>query len=136
MPRRRASIQAPIKNTPNTDIEATTEADPVDVAVEELEVVVEAPVTQSKTISTDVGPVTTKEQPQPTMPLEGVPDGIILGPDDPLRIEAEDHGIIVIVKRDVYRMTYPRRSKRPSYILLYPRGSQVLKSTLVPLPEK
>lgn len=138
MPRRRASIQAPIKNETDTDIaEATTEADPIEAVVEVVEeIVVEAPVKQSKTIATEVGPVATKEEPQPEMPREGVPDGIILGPNDPLKIEAEDHGNVVIVKRDVYRETYPRRATRPSYILLYPRGSQVLKSTLVPLPEK
>jgi hypothetical protein len=140
MPRRRASIQAPTSNESDTaivqsDSQETADAVVVDQVVEE-EVVVEAPVRQSKTLSTEVGPVTTKEQPKPESPAVGVPDGLILGPNEPLRIEGEDMGNVVIVKRDIYRQVFPRRSTRPSYVLVYPRGAQVLKSTLVPIPDK
>jgi hypothetical protein len=141
MPRRRASIQAPTSNESDTaivqsDSQETTDYAVVDQVVEE-EVVVEAPVRQSKTLSTEVGPVTTKEQPQPESgPVVGVPDGLILGPNEPLRIEGEDMGNVVIVKQDIYRQVFPRRSTRPSYVLVYPRGAQVLKSTLVPIPDK
>lgn len=79
--------------------------------------------------------VETKIQPHPQMRSqdvrEGVPNGLILGPDDPIRLEGEDTGTEVIVSRDVYRKVYPRNTKRPTYILLYPRGTRVVKSTLV-----
>jgi hypothetical protein len=140
MPRRRASIQAPTNNETDTitvqsDSQETTDEVVVEQSVE-AEIVVEAPVRQSKTIATEVGPVTTKEAPRPENPLDGVPDGLILEPNEPLRIEGDDMGNIVIVKRDIYRKTFPRRASRPSYVLVYPRGARVLKSTLVPITEK
>lgn len=86
----------------------------------------------------DVGVVETKEAPQPVIPAayasrEPAPKGIILGPDDPVRIEGDDLGQEVLITQDVYRMVFPGSSKRPSYVLLYPRGAKVLKSTLAPL---
>ena len=39
----------------------------------------------------------------------------------------------VLVTQDVYRITWPVGTKRPSYILLYSRGTKVLKSTLAKL---
>lgn len=140
MPRRRASIQAPSKNeTDNSIVQSDSQETADEVVVEEsveAEIVVEAPVKQSKTIATEVGPITTKEAPRPENPLDGVPDGLILEPNDPLRIEGDDMGNVVIVKRDIYRKVFPRRSTRPSYVLVYPRGAQVLKSTLVPISDK
>ena len=88
----------------------------------------------SKTIATDIGPVETKEQPRPVIRDEGAPSGMILEPDEPIRLEGDDAGIAVIVRRDVYRKYYPRGTKRPSYMLLYKSGARVLKSTLMQIP--
>ena len=100
---------------------------------------VEAPAPKrSRAVKTaDVGIVETKEAPQPANPVyesrEPAPKGIILGPDDPVKIEGDDLGQEVLVTQDVYRITWPGGTKRPSYILLYPRGTKVLKSTLAKL---
>lgn len=87
--------------------------------------------------TTDVGIVETKEAPRPDISTydhrEPAPKGIILGPNDPVKIEGEDLGQEVLVTQDVYRMTWPGGTRRPSYILLYPRGARVLKSTLAKL---
>lgn len=61
---------------------------------------------------------------------ESIPSGLILGPKEPLRIEGESDGLDVIVSRDIYRVVYPGGSKRPSFVLLHPRGARILKSTL------
>lgn len=106
---------------------------------EEVQEVVEAPTPKrSRAVKTaDVGIVETKEAPQPTSPVyetrEPAPKGIILGPNDPVKIEGDDLGQEVLVTQDVYRLTWPGGTKRPSYILLYPRGAKVLKSTLAKL---
>ena len=94
------------------------------------EVVVEAPKKVSKAITTDLGVVETKEEPKPFTPHWTAPNGLILQANEPIRIEADDCGNYVVVKRDVYREVYPSGAKRPSYFLLYSKGSQVLKSTL------
>jgi len=94
-------------------------------------ITMEAPEATSAVIPTDVGIVSTKEQPQPQRPVVGVPRGIILRDDEPVTIDGIDMGTFVIVKQDVYREVYPRGTKRPSYFLLYTRGQQVPKSTLV-----
>lgn len=98
---------------------------------EPVDVVVEAPEPSSAAIPTDVGIVETKEQPQPERRLVAVPDGIILRDGEPVTIDGMDMGQFIVVKRDVYREVYPRGTRRPSYYLLYHRGQQVLKSTLV-----
>lgn len=61
---------------------------------------------------------------------EAIPNGLILGPDEPLRIEGSADNLEVVVSRDVYRIAYPGGSRRPSFMLLYPRGARILKSTL------
>jgi len=99
------------------------------------EPVQEAAPKRSRAVKTkDAGIVETKEQPQPSAPVaarrEGEPNGIIIGPNDPVRIEGDDLGQEILVTQDVYRMSFPYGSRRPSYILLYPRGTKVLKSTL------
>lgn len=93
---------------------------------------------RSRAVKTaDVGIVETKEAPQPVVPAyasrEPAPKGIIIGPNDPVKIEGDDLGHEVLITQDVYRMVFPGSSKRPSYILLYPRGAKVLKSTLARL---
>ena len=109
------------------------------VAEEIVEEVVEAPAPKrSRAVkAADVGIVETKEAPQPTRPVydtrEPAPKGIVLGPDDPVKIEGDDMGQEVLVTQDVYRITWPVGTKRPSYILLYSRGKKVLKSTLAKL---
>lgn len=99
-----------------------------------------APAAKSRKVATpDTGVVETKEQPRPERPTppasapEGVPDGIILEPGDPVRIEGDDDGVAIIVSRNVYRKIIPFNAKRPTYILLYARGTQVLKSRLQPV---
>lgn len=113
---------------------------PVQEDVQEVvEEVVEKPTPKrSRAVKTaDVGVVETKEAPQPIVPAyasrEPAPKGIILGPNDPVKIEGDDLGHEVLITQDVYRMVFPGSSKRPSYILLYPRGTKVLKSTLARL---
>lgn len=82
-------------------------------------------------VASDVGVVDTKEHPQPDYShVEGVPDGIILAPGEPLRLEGDDDGTAVTVTRDVYRVVYPLGARRPTYVLLYPRGRMVPKSLL------
>lgn len=117
-----------------SEIEDSNETLVADTPTPEPEVPVDAPVEASRTVSTPAGPVETKEAPQPSYRPEGAPNGLILKQGDPVRLEGEDAGIAVIVKRDVYREVYPSNSRRPSYVLVYPRGARVLKSTLQRLP--
>jgi hypothetical protein len=102
-----------------------------------VEVAVERPAIANKAIKTDVGMVATKEEPKPytadIAPHVSAPSGLILSENEELRIEGEDMGNYVVVKRDVYREVYPPNTKRPSYFLLYNKGTEVLKSTLQPL---
>lgn len=93
-------------------------------------VIEESQIKASKAITTNIGVVDTKEEPKPFIPHYSAPNGLILKANEPVRIEADDHGNYVVVKRDVYREVYPMKAKRPSYFLLYTKGSQVLKSTL------
>ena len=101
--------------------------------------VVAKPTPSRKVDTPDTGVIETKEEPQPVKPApateqwdhrEGVPSGVILGPNDPITLEGDDDGITVTVSRDVYRKVYPQGARRPSYILLYPRGMRVVKSLL------
>lgn len=115
---------------------------PLDPAQESEEQEPLAPAAKSRKVATpDSGAVETKEQPQPERPTppatypEGVPDGIILEPGAPVVIEGEDDGAAIIVSRNVYRKIIPFNAKRPTYILLYARGTQVLKSRLQPAPK-
>ena len=91
---------------------------------------------ESKSVDTDFGVVETKELPQPVMyeqRREGEPNGLILRGDEPIRIEGKDDGVEIIVKRDVFREVYPSGTRRPTYILLYAKGTRVLKSVLTKL---
>ena len=92
------------------------------------------PSPKPRTVKADVGTVETKEEPQPLR--EGVPDGLILGPNEPLRVEGDDNGVSIVVRRDIYREVYPLRAKRPSYVLMYAKGTEILKSRLVPLKDE
>lgn len=133
MPRRRPrpiDSTTDIANAPDDTTDDTTEAVVEDAAP--------APVSR-QVVSDDVGPVETKEEPRPapkpvlaTPPaaVEGVPNGIILEPNEDVYLEGDDDGIAVVVSRDVYRKTYPYGSRRPSYLLLYPRGARVAKTAL------
>lgn len=100
------------------------------------------PRTSREVVADDIGVVETKEEPQPAHPLpqtsvhrEGVPNGIILKAGDPVVLEGDDDGITVTVTRDVYRAIYPYGARRPTYILLYPRGAKVVKSLLQSAPK-
>lgn len=118
---------------------------PVEVPVPEPEPAPEpvaAKATTSRKVETpDTGVVETKEQPQPARPIppsslrEGVPDGIILEQGQPVMIEGDDDGVAIIVSRDVYRKIIPFNANRPTYILLYARGTKVLKSRLQPVQQ-
>lgn len=143
MPRRRATVQqartpevvdeAPIplveSEIENTDETLVIEEQPVEVAPE-------APVMAARAVSTDVGVVDTKEAPRPQIRQEGAPDGLILEPGEPVIIEGDDFGHFIVVKQDVYRKAFPNNARRPSYIMLYARGSQILKSQLAPAKKK
>ncbi len=106
-----------------------------------------------RSVKADVGVVETKEEPQPVVaskPVESpvaekpvetpappkyvvhevAPKGLILEAGEPLRIEGEVDGHEIIVLRDIYRRVYPSSAKRPSYLLVYPRGARVPKSLL------
>ena len=78
--------------------------------------------------------VETKVQPHDERPAydvrEGEPKGLILGPNDPIRLTGKDTGVEVIIDQDIFRRVYPRNTKRPTYILLYPKGMKVAKTTL------
>lgn len=113
-------------------VAAPPEDDGIDVPAPVVTgIMLEAPEPASAVIPTDTGIVETKEQPQPQRPVVGVPRGIILGQNDPVSIDGLDMGTFIIVKQDVYREVYPRGTKRPSYFLLYTRGQQIPKSTLI-----
>lgn len=143
MPRRRATVQqartpevvdeAPIliveSEIENTDETLVIEEQPVEMAPE-------APVKAARAVSTDVGVVDTKEAPRPQIRQEGAPDGLILEPGEPVVVEGDDFGQFIVVKQDVYRKAFPNNARRPSYILLYTRGSQILKSQLAPAKKK
>lgn len=58
-------------------------------------------------------------------PEEGAPQGKILGPDDDVSFDGEQVGNMVLVKENVYRKVTPLGSNRPSYVLLYRKGTQV-----------
>lgn len=160
MPRRRPQIQATndhvtaprqtVKETKKAEDEIVVSSfdtaieNDIPFVVEEESIVVEAvepepkvaakaPRKASKTITTDLGTVETKEEPQPFIPHWTAPNGLILEASEPVRIEADDCGTYVVVRRDVYREVYPANSKRPSYFLLYNKGAKVLKSTLTAL---
>lgn len=140
MPRRRPR---PVEATdlPSTDEvqETSAEVEPA----ETVETVVESkPRTSRKVDTPDVGVVETKEEPRPAKPtmmanrapqkpyVEGVPNGIIIEPGEDVYLEGDDDGVTVTVSRDVYRKVQPSNTRRPSYVLLYPRGAKVVKSTL------
>jgi hypothetical protein len=143
MPRRRPISS---QSTPKTTSPSDTPDSVVLPAIEkEIEIVVAEPEIievvmparkekAPRAVATDIGVVETKEAPRPAYRDEGAPSGMILEPNEPIRLEGEDAGIAVIVKRDVYRKFYPRGTKRPSYMLLYKSGSRVLKSTLMQIP--
>lgn len=59
------------------------------------------------------------------VPEEGVPDGIILEPDEDLYFEGDQNGNMITVTKNVYRKVFPRGCKKPSYTLLYRKGTQV-----------
>lgn len=98
--------------------------------------------TSRKVATPDTGIIETKEEPrpEPVMPPahreEGAPNGIILESGESLVIEGDDDGTYVTVSRDVYRKITPYNARRPTYILLYPRGAKILKSKLEPAPKK
>jgi hypothetical protein len=80
-------------------------------------------------VKTEIGPVETKEQPQPYI-HEVAPSGLILEANEPVRVEGEVVGHEVVVSRPVYRRVFPPSAKRPSYLLVYPSGARVPKSIL------
>ena len=82
-----------------------------------------------RSVKTEVGPVETKEAPQPFI-HEVAPKGLILEANEPLRIEGDVDGNDIVVAQDVYRRVYPASARRPSYLLVYPRGARVPKSIL------
>ena len=95
----------------------------------------DGPEQASRMISTPVGVVMTKEAPQPSHSRVTPPKGLILKMDEPLRIEGIDMGQFIVVKQDTYREVLTYGAKRPTYVLLYRRGMQVLKSTLIQVAE-
>ena len=133
----------PAAKRPRATKAAAKPVEPVEIPAPEPEPVPEpvaAKDTTSRKVETpDTGVVETKEQPQPARPVppsslrEGVPDGIILNQNDPVVIEGDDDGVSIIVSRDVYRKIIPFNANRPTYILLYARGTKVLKSRLQPV---
>lgn len=144
MPRRRPR---PVENTEltqpqvtNFDAEEVVEAEKDDTQPEPVKET--KPRTSRKVDTPDVGVVETKEEPRPVKPnmmanrapqkpyQEGVPNGIIIEPGQDVYLEGDDDGITVTVSRDVYSKVQPRGARRPSYILLYPRGTKVVKSML------
>jgi len=56
-------------------------------------------------------------------PGQTAPEGRILEVGDPLEFEGEKVGRSIVVKEDVYRRYIPRGAKRPSYDLLYRKGT-------------
>lgn len=63
--------------------------------------------------------------------LPGAPkDGIVLGPDEPLRVDGEHNGNYVVLKKAVYRAQRRFRTKRWSFSLLFHAGQQIPVSQL------
>ena len=143
MPRRRpiSSQQTPkttsTSETPDSVVLPAIEKEIEIVAAEpeNIEVVIPAPKEKApRAVATDIGTVETKEAPRPSYRDEGAPNGLILEEGEPVRLEGEDDGVAIVVKRDVYRRYYPRGTTRPSYMLLHKGGSRILKSTLKQVP--
>ncbi len=64
--------------------------------------------------------------------LPGAPkDGIIIGPDQPLKVTGTQHGNTVVVDQNVYRAVQRFRTKRWSFNLLHYKGQQVPVQSLV-----
>lgn len=63
----------------------------------------------------------------------GTPKGRILGPNDPETFDGDVHGNIVVLTEDVYRMTFPVGSRRPTYVLVARKGTTVPRSKVTPL---
>lgn len=142
MPRRRpiSSQSTPKTSTSETPDSVVLPAIEKEIEIvaaepENIELVIPAPkVKASRAVATDIGVVETKEAPRPVYRDENAPNGMIIEEGEPIRLEGEDDGVAIIVKRDVYRRYYPRGTTRPSYMLLYKSGSRILKSTLKQIP--
>lgn len=63
----------------------------------------------------------------PGAPTDG---GIVLGPDEPIRIDGEldQYGTSVTLNKAVYRAHRPMGSKRWAFTLVYPKGHQIPQS--------
>ena len=102
----------------------------------------DADVDQEDPFTAQEGPSEPSEQPgvgltprNTSAHREAAPAGLILGPDEPVRITGDvtDDGVFVIVDQDIFRETYPIGSARPSYIQVYAKGSRVPVSKLTSL---
>jgi hypothetical protein len=148
MARRRPRATAPGTNRQPADpqeVVTDTDADTDDIPAQEdittpeadpADVVQETP----RVVETDMGIVETKEQPQPVpVPLvkyghrEGIPKGAIFEYGQEVVVPGEDHETYILVTEDVFRVTYPYGARRPSYILLYAKGSHIPKTTVHPV---
>jgi hypothetical protein len=143
MAQRRSTSKTPVTNVPLPDEIVVVEEEAVETAPEQhadtdgpawLITGSAQPEPEEALPAPEIPVVETKVQPHDETPAyrvrEGEPKGLILGPDDPVRLTGKDTGTEVIVDQDIFRRVYPRNTKRPTYILLYPKGMKVAKSTL------
>ena len=87
----------------------------------------------------EVGTVQTKELPHPAPVVraeEPAPEGIVLEVGEPIRIEGDESDTDVLVTKDVYRRVVPPNARRPSFVLLYAKGTRVAKTTLQHLSDQ
>lgn len=70
------------------------------------------------------------EESKTTVPERGVPAGRILEVGEDVVFDGQVVGNMVIVQEDVYRKVYPFRSLRPTYVLIYNKGTQIASSSL------
>lgn len=126
--RPRKTAAASVEVAPEPVVEPVVETPVVEEPVVEKPVKATTP-RKPRSVKTDVGPVETKEAPQPFV-HEVAPKGLILEANEPLRLEGEVVGGDIVVAQDVYRRVYPASARRPSYLLVYPRGARVPKSIL------
>lgn len=97
----------------------------------------EQPVTEEKQAEETQGTPEDEAQPTSAADAEGgevtydtgyevaEPEGIILDQNDPLELHGDEKDGFLVISDDMYRRVVPKRSKRPTFVLLYRKGTMI-----------
>ena len=121
-------VEETISLTEDIAEEATVEVAEVTPEVKEL--VIEEPKTP-KSNGYQNKAVRTPQTKTKYVPAE--PNGHVIHIGEEITVPGDDLGNSIVVAEDVYREVIPRNSVRPSYILLYTKGTVVPKHILTKL---